>query len=346
MTDREIDQLLRGIDPVSRRGLPGADETLLEEIMSTTRHAGDPRSFRNRIIGAVAVAAALTAAIGIPVALNGRADENPPYVGPRPTEPTQTTQIRYASAVLEAAERNPRLLVKAPGWEIVSVTGFLTDEGEITYQKGDDQWIKLYWVPSSFYADAKAKRDQESPSEQLPGAVGEMTVYATGGEAYDIVVPPRPADAAYATLKVMGKAEMQAVAAGLERADVKTWLASLPPEVVRPANTSEAVDRVLQGVPLPPGFDRTSLVDLGTNTEYHLGARVLDRVLCGWMARYEGGDATARTDAIEAVGTSRTWPILQRMDAEGDYPDFVWELAVQMRTGTVPEGVHESLECS
>ena len=43
------------------------------------------------------------------------------------------------------------------------------------------------------------------------------------------------------------------------------------------------------------------------------------------------------------MGTSRQWPVLQEMDADGDYPEVVWDYADQVGAGQVPEGYREGL---
>jgi hypothetical protein len=45
--------------------------------------------------------------------------------------------------------------------------------------------------------------------------------------------------------------------------------------------------------------------------------------------------------------TSRRWPILREMEAEGDYPELLWELADAMRgdppfPGATPDWVEEN----
>ena len=54
------------------------------------------------------------------------------------------------------------------------------------------------------------------------------------------------------------------------------------------------------------------------------------------------------------MATSTSWPILREMNAEGDYPEVLWELAAAMDTGasvpagrpmTVEETYTESLGC-
>ncbi len=44
--------------------------------------------------------------------------------------------------------------------------------------------------------------------------------------------------------------------------------------------------------------------------------------------------------------TSRDWPVLLEMDAEGDYPEVVWEYADQIAAGQTPAGFEGGLGCS
>ena len=55
---------------------------------------------------------------------------------------------------------------------------------------------------------------------------------------------------AYATRRV------DAVVADIKRVDVQSWLEALPPEIVTPGRAQAAADKLLAGIPLPPGFDR------------------------------------------------------------------------------------------
>ena len=45
------------------------------------------------------------------------------------------------------------------------------------------------------------------------------------------------------------------------------------------------------------------------------------------------------------MATSRDWAILREMDAEGDYPEVVWEMADDLAAGRVPEGWRGALGC-
>ena len=45
------------------------------------------------------------------------------------------------------------------------------------------------------------------------------------------------------------------------------------------------------------------------------------------------------------LGTARDWPVLNDMDARGDYPEVVWEYAAAVAAGEVAEGHREGLGC-
>lgn len=336
---------------VSRMDVAEGRAELLEKIVMSapvTDRAGTSlrpvRSRRGRR-WTVVVAAALTVALGVPAYLN-ELDHGTRSEAGQTEEPNgSVTPIHYTAAVIKAAERNPRLLITAPGWRVVDVSGFRSDEGEITYQNAaGSHWVKLYWSPTEHYADAIAAREAEYPSLRMPGLGGRLTVYDMEGADYEAIVPARRGEKAYATLRVTGRAEMATVLASLERADVTTWLESLPRKVVRPDGQGTATSRILRGVPLPPGFDQAALPDLGTNTEYHLATKVIDRVVCGWMVQYDAG-GEARTKALDALGSSPHWPILRRMRTAGDYPEFIWDFADQLAKGTLPQGARDSLDC-
>jgi hypothetical protein len=66
-----------------------------------------------------------------------------------------------------------------------------------------------------------------------------------------------------------------------------------------------------------------------------LGARVAGAVACGWFDAWVAGDERA----LDALATAREWPVLLAMQAEGDYPEVLWELVAAARSGgDVPAG--------
>jgi hypothetical protein len=72
-------------------------------------------------------------------------------------------------------------------------------------------------------------------------------------------------------------------------------------------------------------------------------------VACGWLATWAdakaaGDDARVRR-AVVALGSSRNWPILREMEAEGDYPEVLWQYADAVAgDGTVVGGKVVSVE--
>ena len=70
---------------------------------------------------------------------------------------------------------------------------------------------------------------------------------------------------------------------------------------------------------------------------------------CAWLEDFENAkthDQQAEADeAARVLGTSRQWPILKQMNADGDYPEVVWDFADQVGAGQVPEGYREGLGC-
>jgi hypothetical protein len=66
-------------------------------------------------------------------------------------------------------------------------------------------------------------------------------------------------------------------------------------------------------------------------------------VACGWIEAWLHGDKRA----VAALGTARDWQVLKDMNAEGDYPEVLWQYADAVtHGGTVPGGkraVRESL---
>ena len=91
---------------------------------------------------------------------------------------------------------------------------------------------------------------------------------------------------------------------------------------------------MLDGVPLPPGFDVASLQHVRAGTvldRYQLGAKVAGSVACAWLdrwitARHAGDDRGVR-QAVGALATSHDWRVLHDMQAEGAYPDVLWQYA-------------------
>lgn len=126
--------------------------------------------------------------------------------------------------------------------------------------------------------------------------------------------------------------------ASLEQVDVNTWLDAMPPSVIRSTDPTNELEKMLTGVPLPPGFDESEIRIPGlAQDRYQFGAIVAGTVTCAWFkhwveARREGDEA-AEQDAVQAMATSRDWPVLKEMSKTGAYPMAIWAFAEAMPSG-------------
>jgi hypothetical protein len=263
----------------------------------------------------------------------------------------------FAEAAMRAAETSPRLLVD--GWTITRVDEFKPGEGELTSAR-DGHELELSWYPSSPSEPAWDKDSDPAVavSTSVPG--GHTVVHRySGGNDYTAFWH----DGA-ATVRARGLAaspdEFVAILDRLRKVDVDTWLRAMPASAVTPAQRGGAVDAMLGGLPLPPGFDAAALraSHATTRDRYQLGAAVAGAVACGWIADWTraraAGDTAAATHAADALATSHDWPILREMTAAGDYPKVLWEYADAVRDGgtvlggkplTVAESYRAALGC-
>jgi hypothetical protein len=135
---------------------------------------------------------------------------------------------------------------------------------------------------------------------RYPGTDEYVAVWAHG----DYVVEARGRAADVEAFK--------ALLASLHEVDVDTWLSAMPASVVHPAQQTEAVDVLLAGIPLPPGFDAASIpTSDAVRDRYQLGAQVahgrlrLDRP--GGRARDGDDAAAARRWTRWRRPTRRSW---------------------------------------
>jgi hypothetical protein len=341
---------------------------LLHRRRRRTRQAS---ALRTRLAVSVATAAALTAVIGVPAiiadhrvgdeARNGTGSEagRPATTQPGPGRVT-TAPVRFAAAAVRVARANPRVLVTAPGWKVRTVEGFDPDAGEMTFQLGPDQWrdetfaggsthlntaprFEVTWYPRDQYDAYRADRAREPHLQHVTvfGERAQMISYTATDHA--VMLPPQ----GEVFLELRGNVGDEAafkrfLAGSVAQVDIRTWLAAMPSSVVTAGNLDGAVRKVLAGIPLPPGFDASSL-DRGLALDpYQFGARVTGMVACGWIEEWQraqaSGDTAAAARAVAAMATSRDWAVLHDMDAEGDYPEVVWQYADALAAGGTGTG--------
>jgi hypothetical protein len=383
VNDSELDELLAAAAPihdadVARLPLSGSDE-LCEAIVSTPviesigspdptggsdssstdssdpiESGGSPRKWRRwwRSRPGLAVAGAAVAVSVTAVAV----------VQPFGSDGGGSA---WAAEALRVAESVPRLLMTADGWEVSRADEFGVASGEMTFRGPDGTEIELRWnaeAPGDDYEDFLVgmegggyERLQDVEIRGRQAALFEQNIVpdAPGNEAavHDHEVAAGWRDSGY-VVELRGYVSTDrflALAASIEAVDVDTWLSALPESVVKADDLPGTVQQMLADIPLPEGFDASSLeeADVSAQDRYQLGAQVTRKVTCAWLAQW--GDALAAGDdakleeAVAAMGTSHDWDVLREMDAEGDYPESVWEVADAMAAGTTMELVPADL---
>jgi hypothetical protein len=67
------------------------------------------------------------------------------------------------------------------------------------------------------------------------------------------------------------------------------------------------------------------------------------------------GDEAVEREAVDAMNSSRKWRVLEEMNADGDYPEVLWQYADAMASGGTIEGgrpmsleesARDGLDCS
>lgn len=350
MTDT-LDRLLRDAAPIGDEQTRALEldlpETELREAVllygereterdTARRPAGRRRLFRWRLPGLAAAAVAAAAVLAI--VLIGGGDR----LGTSPERAWAKPALRVANAV-------PRLLIGQPGWTVTRADEFSVREGEMTLRNGPRR-VYLFWRPGSFreWVDDRAHdADRLAPVNILGteatvfryrGPYGGLTaLWRNGRYTMELTASGFPA------------AEYRRVLRSLKTVGVDEWLGAMPPSVVLPADSERVAEAMLAGIPRPDGFELES--QTGVRERYHLGARVAGGVACAWIEQWvearADGDAAAAGEAVDAMRTSRRWPILREMNAEGDYPEVLWEFADAMRgvepfPGATPRWVEEN----
>lgn len=376
MTDELLDRLVAAAaspDPATLVALDlhGADHDLLEEIMSTPvdeqtepapRGAPAPAPTvptvpadrwerrRRRLHAAVAVAAALAVAvvIGLAVVLPPLVSPEEATSGSTATGGTSATTARFTLAARQVAEANPRLLVDAPGWRISHVDEFDSTQGEMSFTRGAAE-LQVSWRRADQYATYVADRADVGRARAVSvlGQPGRM--YAYSPQDFTVILPVQGAVFLELRGGVGDRPAFLRLLDRLRAVDVDTWLSALPASVVKAEDQERVAEQMLSDVPLPPRLDTSRLSDGDTSDYYHVGARVTGLVTCAWVADWSdartSGNREEMRRAAAALSSSHRWDVLRRMDAEGDWPEVVWEIADEVAAGSLPREYRQGLGC-
>ena len=215
---------------------------------------------------------------------------------------------------MRAAEASPRLLVE--DWKVTRVDEWDAGTGEMTFS-GDGRQLELRWSP-----DAIDKKDLEQvASARVAGAeafvgrypgTADYTALWTDGESF--------------VLARGGAATPDAFLAVLQRLDkvsAEDWLSALPAERGRAARPGGRDRRDARGHPAPARLRGAQRRRTPRATATNSARSSRARWRAAGSSRWMDGDK----EAAKALATSRRWPILLEMNAEGDYPEVLWQYA-------------------
>jgi hypothetical protein len=252
-------------------------------------------------------------------------------------------QPEFAAAAIRVAEANPRLLVTAPGWKIVRADEFETDSGELTFSDGSQQF-DVHWYPARYYGDYLRDRATESTPEHGTLLGQDATTIEYSPEEYATMLSPQGSVFVEVRGRLGSKPAYEEILNSLQSVDVDTWLEAMPPSTVRPEARAEAVDQLLRGMPLPPGFDAAALKSEDSIADQDtLAVKVGNAIACGWVESWISaqatGDQASADRAVEAMSASDQWPLVR----ENHVPWFsnYAGVAKQLREGrldTSPSG--------
>lgn len=347
MTDT-LDQLLRDAAPIDDDQVRALQLDLLETELreaillhgerETPRRPADrrqPLRLRSKLPG-FAAAAVLAAAVLAVILIGG---------GHRLGAPPERA---WAAPALRVANAVPRLLIGQPGWTVTRADEFSVRDGEMTLRNGRRR-VDLFWRAGSFreWVDDRAHDADELAPVEVLGT--EAAVFRYRGPHGGLTALWRSGRYTMEfTANGIPVREYRRVLGSLKTVGVDAWLTAMPPSVVLPADSERVAEAMLAGIPLPDGFELEP--PSGVRERYHVGARVAGGVACAWIEQWSearaDGDAAAAGEAVDAMSTSRRWPILREMNAVGDYPEVLWEYADAMRgvrsfPGATPRWVEE-----
>lgn len=248
----------------------------------------------------------------------------------------------FAAAAIEVAEANPRLLVTQPGWKVSYAGEFEVDAGEVSFGDGAHRF-DVHWYPARFYRGYLRDRAFVSkPRTSILFGRRATTVRYDEGE-YATMLAPQGNVFVEVRGRLGDRAEYEAVLRSLRQVDVDTWLAAMPPSVVRPDVRAVVVERMLRGVPLPPGFDSDVLAsEQSVLNRYQLAAKVAGAVSCGWveswLAATKVGDRPRAREAVEAMATWKSWSMMRALSRKGGWSSNIRYAAHELTSGHLRRG--------
>ena len=282
---------------------------------------------------------------------------------------SRSPQPAYGAELVRFAESTPLLLLKEPGWRVRNVVQWQQNSGSMEFGPGSPaparphpsrseivhgeaqlrfglRTVKVEWGPwetargwlkayraHGFTAGAPVlgmvAHINPGGRSSIPGTHGlhsMLAVWREGDRVLSLSAWVSNLDAFRERLS------------WLQKVDAETWLDAMPQRVVKAADYGSEVREMLQGVPLPAGFDPSTIPDRRVTTNrYSVGRAVGGAVACEWFSRWFDAHAARDVDtareARRVLLHSGSWPVFRRIRNEGSYPQLVVEFAEALPTG-------------
>jgi hypothetical protein len=246
----------------------------------------------------------------------------------------------FAAAAIRVAEANPRLLVTAPDWRIVRADEFEPDAGELIFSDGENHF-DMHWYPADMYGVYLRDRAEVGASEQGKLLGQRTTTVEYSPEEYATMLAPQGSVFIELRGRLGSRSAYEEILHSLQPVDVETWLSAMPAATVRPQDRSLEVDRMLRGIPLPPGFDPAVLQSENSISDRSsLAVKVGNAVACGWVGSWiaarESGDDAGAERAIEAIAGAPDWPIV--LETKSPWFSNYATVVRQLRAGQLDRG--------
>ncbi|HSJ84601.1 MAG TPA: hypothetical protein VLA91_12365 [Acidimicrobiia bacterium] len=365
--DRERERLRRGL-AVLVEETPVAPE--LATLRATPLHKTPRLATPARVF--VTAAAAVMVTVGGVALLQTQGSNTSPAAGetaPSTSSVAAPTTSEMAPTTSEAvpaiaAGELPYVISSAPGWTITFVAGSSRDQVD---GSGEHQYLTIVFGNGSSEAELNVElgsdvegriTDREAGRTRLDEATlwGTSAVVSRGDSDLDHSAIWAVDDVVFELRATLDEPTFRSLLGSLTVVDREEWIASVPDTVVtdRPA----AVTEYLADIPLPAGFDATSLQSGPEVDRYFVGADVVAAVTCAWIEQWVAAkadqDQAGIDQAVDAMATSREWDILNDMATEGDFSLVVFEYAdaiagdgtvVGGRVLTVEESYRQAFGC-
>jgi hypothetical protein len=129
------------------------------------------------------------------------------------------------------------------------------------------------------------------------------------------------------------------------KVDAQTWLEAMPAKVVKSADIEGTEREMLRGIPLPKSFAFSRIPDEGLTTSHgQVLDKVVDTVSCLWFRQWgearRTGDQAAELEAVRAMQSYESWPVVRRAEREGGFFEDLFKLSKSMPSGIWQFGPH------